>query len=456
MSKKTPVNKNETYVVKIEAMGHEGQGIARIDGYTVFIENALIGDTAEVLIVKANKNFGYGKLMNILSPSEERINPTCTITRCGGCQLQHMSYTGQLAFKTKVVEDAICKIGNLKEIPVHHCLGMDEPFHYRNKAQFPVKEKDGVIQIGFYAKRSHDIIEGEGCSIQDPINEKIVNIVRDYMTAYQVSAYNEINHTGLIRHVLVRRAFTTGEIMVCIITNGNKLPHADALVTALQKVEGVCSIVQNINTKKSNVILGEQVKHLSGKEKIIDYIGGIAFEISALSFFQVNPIQTEVLYKKALDYAQLEGNETVVDAYCGIGTISLFLAQKAKKVIGIEVVPQAIQDAKRNAELNDITNTEFYVGESEVVMPKLYQEGLRADVIVVDPPRKGCDEAFLETVAAMEPNRIVYVSCNPSTLARDLKFLDEKGYKTVEVQPVDMFPMTYHVECVVLMSRVDK
>jgi 23S rRNA (uracil1939-C5)-methyltransferase len=336
---------------------------------------------------------------------------------------------------------------------IHDAIGMQEPWRYRNKAQFPVGFSDDVV-IGFYANRSHDIIDTDKCIIQDEINDKIIGIFKEYIKKFKIPVYNEESNKGLVRHIVTRKGFQTGEVMVCIVVNGESLPKADYLVSALtENMPEIKSIVLNVNQKQTNVILGEKNIVLYGEEAIFDYIGQFKFRISPNSFFQVNPIQTEVLYGKALEYAALNGKETVFDLYCGIGTISLFLSQRAKKVYGVEIVPQAIDNAKENAVLNNVDNVEFILGESEKVIPEMYKKGIKADVIVVDPPRKGCGQELLDVIAEMQCPRVVYVSCNPATLARDLKYLGEKGYRVQEVQPVDMFPHTVHCEAVALIVR---
>lgn len=452
------VMKNQDYIIEITGQTHEGMGVGKIGGFTVFVEGAIFGEKVKVKIVKVLKNYSYGKLLEILIPSPYRANPPCPVVkRCGGCQLQHMSYEGQLKYKTQLVKDAVERIGGLKDIIVHETIGMKEPWNYRNKAQFPVGMNKNEAHIGFYAGRSHEIIDTKSCLIQDRVNDEVLDIFREFIKSYRISVYNEETGKGLIRHIMTRKGFKTGEIMICIVINGDDLPYADKLVeTFRQKIKGLKTIVLNINKKKTNVILGLKNKIIYGEGFIYDFIGSFKFKISPLSFFQVNPVQTEILYKKALEYADLKGEEIVIDAYCGIGTISLFLSQKAKKVYGVEIVGQAIEDARANAKLNKIANVEFILGESETVIPRLYEEGIKADVIVVDPPRKGCDEKLLEVITKMAPERVVYVSCNPSTMARDLKYLTERGYEVKEIQPVDQFPQTVHVECVVLMSRVEK
>ena len=456
------VEKNKEYIFDIISQGYEGEGIAKIDNkYPIFIEGALKGEKVKVRIVKVNKNFAYGKLMEVLEASEERVNPPCAIyKRCGGCKLQHASYKAQLDFKWDRVKDCVSKIGKLDPSIVKYPLGMENPWRYRNKVQLPIGLINGEVKIGFFAPRSHDIIDMESCLIQDEIGDKVVKLTREWIEKFNIRPYNvdgEYDEKGIVRHIMIRRGFTTNEVMVVLVTNGEKLPHKEEFVDLMVKnIPGIKSVIQNINSKKTNVILGLESKTLWGEDTISDYIGDFRFNISPLSFFQVNPTQTEVLYGKALEYANLTGNEEVFDAYCGTGTITLFLSQKAKKVYGVEIIPQAIDNAWINAKENKVENVEFFVGESEVVIPDLINKGVKADVVVVDPPRKGCDKKLLDAITNIDAKKIVYVSCDPSTLGRDLKVLEENGYKTLEVQPVDMFPNTAHVECVVLMSRVEK
>ncbi len=463
-----PVEKNKIYEMQIDALGSNGEGIGRIDGYTVFVEGALPGEKISVLIVKVKKNYGYGKLMEILEISPERREPMCPVAKqCGGCQLQHLSYEAELAYKTREVKDVMERIGGIKGVEVKPALGMEHPWRYRNKAQFPVgRGKDGCA-IGFYAKRSHRIVDTDQCFLQHECNDSIIGIVRGFLDEFNIPLYDEEKHKGLVRHILTRIGRNSGEIMVCIVINGKKLPNSDVLVERLKAVEGVASIVLNVNKEKTNVILGQKIITLWGKDTITDSIDGIEFEISPLSFYQVNPVQTEKLYSLALEYASLTGHEIVWDLYCGIGTISLFLSQRAGKVYGVEIIPQAIEDAKANAERNGITNTEFFVGKAEEVLPDFYEkmsaaeakgtEGevdmLHPDVIVVDPPRKGCDTACLDTMLKMQPERIVYVSCDSATLARDVKYLREGGYEIKKWRAVDQFGMTTHVETVCLLSK---
>ena len=448
--------KNDLVTLEIEDCGIDGEGIGKADGFTVFVKDAVIGDTVTAKIIKAKKNYGYGRLMEVLKPSPYRVEPKCEFARqCGGCQLQALSYDQQLVFKTNKVKGHLERIGGFTDIPMEPIIGMDELFHYRNKAQFPVgRNKEGKIVTGFYAGRTHNIIENRDCALGVAENKEVLDRVIAHMEKYGIEPYNEATGKGLVRHVLIRYGYFTKEVMVCLILNGNKIPKEEQLVKSLCEIPGMTSITINVNKKHSNVILGEEIRLLWGQEYITDRIGDISYQISPLSFYQVNPMQTQKLYAKALEYADLHGEETVWDLYCGIGTISLFLAQKAKFVRGVEIVPAAIENAKENAKLNGLENTEFFVGKAEEVLPREYKKnGVYADVIVVDPPRKGCDETLLETMVEMNPERIVYVSCDSATLARDLKYLCERGYELRKVCPVDQFGMTVHVETVVLLSQ---
>ena len=448
--------KNDIVTLEILDCGTDGEGIGKADGFTVFVKDAVIGDTVTAKIMKAKKNYGYGRLMEILKPSPYRVEPVCPSARqCGGCQLQAVSYEEQKVFKEKKLRGHLERIGGFRDLPMEPMIGMDEPYHYRNKAQFPVgRNKEGRIITGFYAGRTHAIIENRDCALGIPQNKEILDIVIAHMEKYGIAPYDEMTGKGLVRHIFVRYGFFTGELMVCLIINGQDLPHQKELIEKLREIPGMASISLNINKKRSNVILGDKVKTIWGQEYITDKIGDISYEISPLSFFQVNPKQTWKLYSKALEYADLHGEETVWDLYCGIGTISLFLAQQAKFVRGVEIVPAAIDDAKRNAQINNIENVEFFVGKAEEVLPREYEKnGVYADVIVVDPPRKGCDEMLLKTILKMQPKRVVYVSCDSATLARDLRFLCDNGYELKKVCGVDQFPQTVHVETVVLLSR---
>ncbi len=459
------MKKNDRITVAIEDIGIDGEGIGRYEGMTFFIKDALPGDVVYATVMKLKKTYGYARMEQIVTESPFRVSPRCKISRqCGGCQIQALAYSQQLSFKNKKVRDHLVRIGGFAEAEIDACMqpiiGMEEPYRYRNKAQFPIgTDREGNLIAGFYAGRTHSIIPVETCYLGVEVNEKILQTVLDFMRQYQISAYDEKTGTGCVRHVLIRYGFTTKEIMVCVVINARQLPHAQQLVETLTDIEGMKSISVNSNTSQTNVILGDTVKTLWGQDYITDYIGDIRYQISPLSFYQVNPVQTEKLYGTALEYAGLTGNETVWDLYCGIGTISLFLATKAKKVFGVEIVPQAIADAQNNAAINGITNAEFFVGKAEEVYPAYVKEQLAAgqeayaDVIVVDPPRKGCEESLLTAMVEMGPARIVYVSCDSATLARDLKYLCGHGYELKKVQAVDQFCHTVHVESVVLLTR---
>lgn len=449
--------KNDMVTLKIEDCGIDGEGIGKADGFTVFVKDAVIGDVIVAKIIKAKKNYGYGRLMEILEPSPDRVEPVCACARqCGGCQLQALRYEKQLEFKAGKVKNHLERIGGFRDIPMEPIIGMEETFHYRNKAQFPVgRNRDGKIVTGFYAGRTHSIIENRDCALGVPQNKEVLDRVIAYMEECRVEPYDEERGTGLVRHVLIRYGFFTGELMVCLVVNGEKLPEESVLVEKLRELKETVSITLNVNKKRSNVILGDELRVLWGKPYITDRLGEISYQISPLSFYQVNPVQTQKLYGKALEYAGLTGKETVWDLYCGIGTISLFLARQAGFVRGVEIVPAAIENARENARINGIENVEFFVGKAEEVLPAEYEKnGVYADVIVVDPPRKGCDEKLLQTIVKMQPKRVVYVSCDSATLARDLHYLCGEGYELTKVCPVDMFPETVHVETVVLMSRV--
>lgn len=455
------IKKNNDYEIVIEDLTMSGEGVGRIDGYALFVKDTLPGDVVIAKAIKLKKNYGYGRLMKVITPSKDRVEAKCPVAKaCGGCTLMAMSYEKQLEFKRKLIENNLTRIGGLKDVEVPPVIGMDNPYRYRNKAQFPVgTDKDGNIVMGFYAGRTHSIIPNEDCLIGADINAGILAVIKDYMLKNHIKPYDENSQTGLVRHVLIRTGFTTGEIMVCLVINGEKLPKSDELVKSLLNLHfsddrKIASIMTNTNTENTNVILGRKCSLLYGREYIEDYIGDVKYQIGPLSFYQVNPVQTKILYGLALEFAGLTGNETVWDLYCGIGTISLFLAQKARKVYGVEIVPEAIADAKNNARINGFDNVEFYVGKAEEVLPDKYEkENVYAEVIVVDPPRKGCDETLLETMIKMSPERIVYVSCDSATLARDLKYLTERGYEVKRVQGVDQFCHSGHVETVCLLSK---
>lgn len=475
--------KNDLFQVKIEDISDTGEGIGKVDGFTWFIKDAVIGDVVEAKVMKTKKSYGFARLMRVVEPSSCRVEPLCPVARqCGGCQLQAMDYKEQLKFKENKVLNNLRRIGGFTQlqmaegseagdaaaggiaadgIAVYPIIGMENPWRYRNKAQFPFgRNKDGKIITGFYAGRTHAIIESEDCLLGVQENQTILECIRSYMEEYKIRPYDEESHSGLVRHVLIRRGFKTGELMVCLVINGTvkQLKATDVLVERLVKLfngeSRMVSISCSINREKTNVIMGKEIVNLYGPGYITDYIGNVQYRISPLSFYQVNPVQTERLYGTALEYAGLTGDETVWDLYCGIGTISLFLAQKAKKVYGVEIVPQAIDDARANAALNGMDNVEFFVGKAEEVLPEQYAKNqVYADVIVVDPPRKGCDSVCLDTIVKMGPKRVVYVSCDSATLARDLKYLGERGYRLEKVRAVDMFPGSVHVETVCLLGR---
>lgn len=464
------MQKHDIVTVSIDDIGVNGEGIGKVNGYTLFVKDGIIGDVVEAKIMKAKKNYGYAKLLNIIATSPDRTIPRCKFARkCGGCQLQELKYEKQLVFKENKIKNSLERIGGFPpEIlasVMEPIVGMDEPFCYRNKAQFPFgTDKQGNPVAGFYAGRTHDIIANTDCALGVPVNREILEIILSFMKKHKICSYDEKTGQGLMRHVLIRFGFTTKEIMVCLVINGKTIPYQDDLILELVKIEGMTSITYSVNEKHTNVIMGDSFQVLWGKAFITDHIGSIKYQISPLSFFQVNPCQTERLYGLVLEYACLQGGETVWDLYCGIGTISLFLAQHAKVVYGIEIIPQAIEDARRNAQLNGIQNADFYVGKAEEVLPEynrkcgLAHEGVRgrADVIVVDPPRKGCEESLLNTIVEMKPERIVYVSCDAGTLGRDLRYLCDRGYELRRGRGVDQFPMTVHVECVCLMTRKEK
>jgi 23S rRNA (uracil1939-C5)-methyltransferase len=452
------MKKDDVIVLKIEDMGVDGEGIGKLDGLTFFVKDAVIGDTVEAKIMKMKKSYGYARLLQVLEPSEVRVEPRCSFARqCGGCQLQAMDYAAQLDFKAKKVWNNLIRIGGFTDLPKPEILGMEDPWRYRNKAQFPFgMDKEGHVVTGFYAARTHSIIPCTQCFLGVEENQVILEKILAHMERYHIPAYDEKTGKGYLRHVLIRKGFTSGELMVCLIVNGRNFPKMERLADELSQIPGMTSITINVNTKNTNVIMGTEMIPVWGQGSITDSIGNVKYQISPLSFYQVNPVQTKKLYETALEFADLKGNETVWDLYCGIGTISLFLAQKAGKVYGVEIVPEAIADAKRNADLNGFANTEFFVGKAEEVLPQKYrEEGIQADVIVVDPPRKGCDEAALETMVKMEPERIVYVSCDSATLARDLKYLCGNGYRLEKVTACDMFPGTVHVEVVTCLHRVN-
>lgn len=449
------LEKNEQFCVEIKDISEDGAGIGKTEGFTWFIKDTVIGDVVEAKVMKKKKNYGFARLVRVITPSPDRVEPKCAVARaCGGCQLQAMEYKAQLRFKERKIYGHLTRIGGVENLVLEPILGMENPWRYRNKAQFPCgRNKDGKIVFGFYAGRTHAIIEQNDCVLGIEENGKILEVIREFMEEFGIEPYDEQGHSGLVRHVLIRKGFKTGEIMVCLVMNGDRLAHGEELVKRLKEVEGIVSVSCNINRERTNVILGEKVVNLFGPGYITDRIGEVTYRISPQSFYQVNPLQTEKLYQTALEYAGLTGEETVWDLYCGIGTISLFLAQKAKKVYGVEIVPAAVEDARENARINGIANAEFYTGRAEVVLPEQYEKnGISADVIVVDPPRKGCDKDCLDTIVKMAPERVVYISCDSATLARDVKYLGERGYQVKRVRGIDQFGHCVHTETVILMQ----
>lgn len=483
--------KNDLFQVKIDDLSDTGEGIGKAAGFTWFIKDAVIGDVVEAKVMKIKKSYGFARLIKVIEPSAYRCEPRCKVARqCGGCQLQAMTYREQLLYKENKVLNHLKRIGGYADIvraeagvnadeqdcrqpgeagaiTVYPIIGMDDPWRYRNKAQFPFgRDKNGRIITGFYAGRTHSIIPQDDCLLGVKENQVILSCIKEFMEEFKIAPYEEENHRGVVRHALIRKGFQTGELMVCLVVNGSaqdlKQPEilAERLVNLFEAASNpfagvrMASISVNSNQEKTNVIMGAKIENLYGPGYINDYIGKVQYRISPLSFYQINPVQTEKLYGTVLEYAGLTGEETVWDLYCGIGTISLFLAQQAKQVYGVEIVPQAIEDAKANAELNHISNVEFFVGKAEEVLPEQYEKKeAYADVIVVDPPRKGCDAVCLDTIVRMAPKRVVYVSCDSATLARDLKWLRGKGYRAEKVQAVDMFPGGVHVETIALITK---
>ena len=452
------IKKNDIYTMVIGDFGSEGEGIGKVDGFTLFVKDALIGDEIEVKVIKTKKNYGYGRLMKIIKPSPFRVEARCKNARaCGGCQIQHLSYEKQLEYKQTKVENLLKRVGKIENYEMLPIIGMKEPYYYRNKAQFPVgKNKDGEIITGFYAGRTHAIIDTEHCYIQHPLNEHLVRCVKQWMVQNHIEPYDETTGQGLVRHILTRIGFKTKEVMVCLVINGKKLPKAEKLIEFLKDIPGMTSISININQEKTNVILGRQVVTLWGRDYIEDYIGDVKFRISPLSFYQVNPIQTEVLYNKAIEFAGLTGKERVIDAYSGIGTIGMVASDNAGEVISVELNGDAVRDAVFNAKQNKVKNIRFYKEDAGDFMVKMASHKEQADVVFMDPPRSGSDKKFLDSLLRLRPKKVVYISCNPETLARDLKHLTGNGYRIKEIQPVDMFPSTGHVEAVCLLSRREK
>lgn len=458
MDKKTTVKKNQTYTVIIEDLTYEGMGVAKIDGYPLFIENALPGEEMEIQVLKTGKHFGFAKVLSIKQAAENRVDfDDPMLIRTGIAPLLHMTYDSQLAFKQQQVENNFKRVGHFDSVNVLPVIGMEEPTHYRNKAQIPVRKMNGELTTGFFRKNTHDLVPMEDFFIQEKEIDEAVKIVRDVMRRFNVKAYNESDNTGNLRHIIVRKGHYSQEMMIVLVTRTSKLFRNKEIVDhIIEKLPNVVSVIQNINPNKTNVILGKESVVLYGKNYITDQLLGKTYRISDHSFYQINTLQAEKLYQTAIDFAELNPTDTVIDAYCGIGTIALSLAETVNKVYGVEVVPEAIEDAKVNAQLNHVGNTEFVAGKAEEVLNEWKNEGVQADVLIADPPRKGLASEFVESVIDMAPKKMVYVSCNPATLARDCRLLVDGGYQLEKVQPVDLFPYTTHVECVVLMSRVEK
>lgn len=447
------VVKNQILDVEISDLINNGMGLVKINGYPIFVKNALPEEKVQIKITEVKKTYALAEVLVIYQTNPYRVTPKCKIyDQCGGCNLQHLSYKYQLMMKTNFVKEALVRIGKL-DVKVNDCIGMQDCWKYRNKTQVPFGVRNNKVIAGFYKENTHEIINMDTCEIQDALADEIVNYMKFLAQKYSIPIYNETEHKGNLRHIIIRKAHVTKEYMVTLVTKEDKLKNENKIMDDLvNKFPQIKSIVQNINPQKTNTILGDKQKVLYGDEYIIDYIGDVKFAISSKSFYQVNPIQTKVLYDQVLKYAELTGNETVIDAYCGIGTIGLYLAQKAKAIYGVEIVSDAIKDAKLNAKLNNFNNAHYEVGKAEDIIKKWQKENIKADLIIVDPPRKGCDSSLLDTIKTMKIPHMIYVSCDPATLARDLNILSDT-FNIIEVQPVDMFPHTSHVETVVLMYR---
>ncbi|EOB1383556.1 23S rRNA (uracil(1939)-C(5))-methyltransferase RlmD [Enterococcus hirae] len=454
MKEKLSVKKNERYTLDIIDLSYEGMGVAKIDGYPLFIENALPGERVEVLVVKAGNKFGYGKVEKWLTESPDRQPlKDNRLLRTGIAPLAHLNYEQQLLFKQKQVENVMSKIAKMPEVDILPTIPMENPVGYRNKAQIPVRRIDGRLATGFYKKNSHELVEIEDYYIQDPAIDEAIKRVRDILQRFQVRGYNEAKNEGQIRHIIIRRGHYSHEMMVVLVTRKEKFFKGKEIVSIIhEELPEVVSVVQNINEEKTNVILGDKEKVLYGRSYIEDQLLGKTYRISSKSFYQVNTEQTEKLYQTAIEFAALQKEDTVIDAYSGIGTIGLSLADKVKEVYGMELVPEAIEDAQFNALTNKIENAHYEVGKAETVMKKWQDKGIKPSVIVVDPPRKGLDARFIASAIDMAPAKLVYISCNPATFARDAKLFAESGYEVKKVQPVDLFPQTHHVELVALLA----
>lgn len=453
LRKSKMVNKNDEFKLNITGYTSEGGGVGKFDGQAIFVENVAVGDEILCHIIKAKKNYAIGKAIKIIKPAKCRIEPECqSFKSCGGCSFAHISYAEELRLKSEKVKDAFQRIGGISPI-FRDIVPSPSLARYRNKAQYPVRRESGVLNIGFYAKKSHRVIDGEDCLLQPEEFTQIVEIFRKWINENNITTYSEELGKGLVRHIYLRKAFATGQIMVCVVINGSALPFRDSLIEALKAVPGFTTLVANINRDKTNVVLGSQCEAVYGDGYITDILCGVKIKLSPLSFYQVNHDGAELLYAKAQEYAQLCGNDDILDLYCGTGTIGLSMADKVKSLIGVEIIPEAIEDAKVNATLNNIKNAQFICGDASLAAEKLKEQGVTPQVIILDPPRKGCAPELLETVAQIAPARIVYVSCDPATLARDAKRLEESGYSAVEVTAMDMFPRTSHVECVCLFRH---
>ena len=446
----------EEHIIEITGLTHEALGVGRVDGRVVFVPETIPGDQIKTRLVHLKERLGYGELVDILSPSVDRRSPSCPHAKnCGGCQLQHMDYQGQLSWKREQVVDAMRRIGKL-DVEVLPVLGMDEPYHYRNKAQLPLGTRQSELVMGFFQKGSHDIVDLQTCEIQHPLITKLALALKRIVPDLGIEPYDEVNHTGVLRHAVIRASFSEEALMLVLVTRTRNLPAQEQLITGLaQEVPELISIAHNVNPRVTNVILGSETKIIWGEPYLMDSIGHLRCAISPGSFFQVNPSQTKVLYDLVRVGMELKGTETILDLYCGAGTIGLYLASEAREVIGVETFVGAVEDARHNAKLNGISGAQFHVGKAEELLPSLVQRHKRIDGVIVDPPRKGCDRSLLETLVTTRVPRICYVSCNPSTLARDLSYLADQGYKVGAIQPVDMFPWTRHVEAVVLVSRAN-
>lgn len=451
--------KNKEYEIKIEAVTNEGNGVGHIDGFTVFVPGSVREDVLNVLIVKVNKSYAFGKVLRVIEPSPYRIESKCEyFDKCGGCQLMHIDYLEQLKIKADIINDCLMRLGGQKDYEFLGVMGMEEPYHYRNKLIFPYgidKEKNPIC--GFFAQRSHRVVPLESCLLGDDLHKTVLKTVNEHIKKYNISVYDEEKHEGVIRRVFLRQGFKSGEAMVVISANAESIKKQKELSEKLLAAdERIKSVILNVNTKKTNLVLGDKNITLMGKDTIFDILCGFKYEISPHSFFQINPIQTEKLYNTAVEFADIKKSDRVLDVYCGIGTISLLCSRFAKETVGVEIVPQAIEDAKVNALKNGVKNAKFLCGAAEVIVPELLEKDEKPDVVILDPPRKGSDEKTLDAIVKANPKKIVYVSCNPATLARDVKYLAENGYKLKKVKGCDMFPHTTHVETVCLMSRIEK